>query len=105
MTKVLEIKDRTGRTVYLADERYNHIKKHPEMQNSLAIIEETVKIPDKIMVYPLDPDVRYYQRHYFENLTGTKYAPSITAPIKAAARPVWKSSIILPFSLRLLKSR
>lgn len=36
MTRILEVKDRNGKLVYLTDERYNHILKHSEMQNSLA---------------------------------------------------------------------
>ena len=62
MVHILGVKDKTGRKIYLTDERYIHIKKHPEMQNNLAMIEETVKNPQKITDYSLDPDVKYYYR-------------------------------------------
>ena len=48
MARVLEVKDKTGRTIYLTDERFQHIKKHPEMQNSLPLIEEAIRNPQRI---------------------------------------------------------
>lgn len=55
MARFLEVKDRNGKLVYLTDERYRHILKHPEMQNSLQIIEQAVKNPDKTERYSFDP--------------------------------------------------
>ncbi len=73
MVKILEFKDRKGRLVYLTDERYNHIKKHPEMQNSLSMIEEAIKNPQKITAYTLDPDIKYYYRYYKSRKSKAKY--------------------------------
>ena len=73
MAKMLEVKDKKGRPVYLTDERYNHIKKPPEMQNSLAMIEETIKNPQKTAVYALDPEIRYYYKHYKNRKSKAKY--------------------------------
>ncbi len=73
MTRILEVKDKTGRNIYLTDERYNHIKKHPEMQDNLTVIEETVKIPHKITDYTLESDVKYYYRHYKNRKSKAKY--------------------------------
>jgi len=47
MKKVFEVADKTGRIIYLTEERYNHIKKHPEMQNCLSLIEDSIKNPQK----------------------------------------------------------
>jgi len=73
MTRILEVKDKTGGIIYLTDERYKHIKKHPEMQNSLNIIEETIRNPQKIIDFPLDLDVKYYYRHYKNRKSKAKY--------------------------------
>lgn len=71
--RILEAKDKTGRSIHLTDERYNHIKNHPEMQNSLDIIEEAIKDPQKITDYSLDPDTKYYYRHYKNRKSKAKY--------------------------------
>ena len=42
MKKVLEVVDKTGRIIYLTEERFRHIKKHPEMQNCLSLIEGAI---------------------------------------------------------------
>lgn len=73
MNKLFEIKDKTGRNIYLTDERYKHVKKHPEMQNSITIIEETIKNPQKVIEYALDPDIRYYYTHHKNRKSKAKY--------------------------------
>lgn len=73
MPKILEVKDKTGRNIYLTGERYNHIKKHPEMQNSLRIIEEALRNPQKITDYSLEPDVKYYYTHHKDRKSKAKY--------------------------------
>ena len=64
MPKILEIKDKTGRKIYLTDERWTHILKHPEMANQLGRIEETLMHPNKITTIVQDKDVRFYFRFY-----------------------------------------
>ena len=73
MAKMLEVKDRKGRSVYLTRERYNHIRKHPEMQNTLALIEETIKNPKKTTDFALVAGVKYYYRHYKDRKSKAKY--------------------------------
>ena len=73
MVRILEVRNRTGRNIYLTDERYSHIKKHPEMQNSIAIIERTIKNPQKITSYSLDPNVRYYYSYLKNRKSRAKY--------------------------------
>ncbi len=73
MAKIFEIKDKTRRIIYLTDERYKRIKKHPEMQNSIRVIEQTIKNPDKIAEYSLDPNIRYYYSCHKNRRSKAKY--------------------------------
>ncbi|MBI4162601.1 MAG: hypothetical protein HY513_02870 [Candidatus Aenigmarchaeota archaeon] len=73
MARVLEVKDRSGKLVYLTDERYKHILKHPEMQNSLQLIEQTVKNPDKMAQYSIDPAIRLYYTHHKNRKSKARY--------------------------------
>ena len=70
MVRILEVNDKTGRTIYLTDERYQHIKKHPEMQNNIVIIEQAIKNPIKIKNYSLDPDIKYYYSYHKDRKLG-----------------------------------
>jgi len=73
MARILEVKDSKGRIIYLTDERYKHIKKHPEMQDSLNMIEQTIKQPDKTKGYSLDPDIHYYYTYHKDRKSKAKY--------------------------------
>lgn len=71
--KIFEMKDKSGRIIYLSDERYKHILKHPEMQNKFTLqwIEETLLKPLKIV--DIDEYVRYYYRYYKDRKSKAKY--------------------------------
>jgi len=59
--KLFEVKDKTGRNIYLTKERWKHIvSEHPEMSNIIEEVKETLKRPLKITQYSYDEDVRYY---------------------------------------------
>lgn len=73
MRRVLEVKDKLGKIIYLTEERYNHIKKHPEMQNSISFIEDAVKNPQKITTISIYPDVRYYYSYHKNRVSKAKY--------------------------------
>lgn len=73
MARILEVKDKNGKLVYLTDERYNHILKHPEMQNSLQLIEQTVSNPDKIEKYSIDPAIRFFYTHHKNRKSKARY--------------------------------
>ena len=73
MEFIFEIRDKTGRMIYLTPERYKHILKHPEMHNSLEEIKETIAFPHKIIVCPIDENIRYYYRHYKNKKSKAKY--------------------------------
>ena len=64
MPRIFYTKDKTGRNVYLTDERWRHILKHPEMSNQIEQIKDTLLYPDKITNVNYDPDVGFYYRYY-----------------------------------------
>ena len=64
MPRIFETKDKSGRNIYLTDERWKHILKHPEMANQLEQIKDTLLHPDTITKVEHDPDVGFYYRYY-----------------------------------------
>ncbi len=62
MPRMFETKDKSGRIIYLTDERWKHILKHPEMANQLEQIKDTLLHPDTITEQ--DPDVHFYYKYY-----------------------------------------
>lgn len=64
MPRIFETKDKSGRNIYLIDERWRHILKHPEMANQMEQIKDTLLHPDTITTVDYDPDVHFYYRHY-----------------------------------------
>ena len=73
MPRILEIKDRTGRIIYLTDERYKHILKHPEMQNTIQLIEQTVKNPLKITEFDHDSSTKFFYSHHKNRKSKARY--------------------------------
>ena len=66
MAKIFEVKDKSGRIIYLTGERWNHILKHPEMSNQIEQIKDTLLYPDKVAKIEHDPDIRFYYKYYKE---------------------------------------
>ncbi len=69
MTYIFEVYDKTKRRIYLTEERWHHILKHPEMYN--IMFEEMIMIlqyPIAIKDYKLEENVKYYYG-YFKNRT------------------------------------
>lgn len=73
MSRILEVKDKAGKIIYLTNERYKHITKHPEMQNTLSIIEQTIKNPQKITGYLLDSSTKFYYSYHKNRKSKAKY--------------------------------
>lgn len=69
---ILEIKDKSGRNIYLTKERWNHVQKHPEMSDQIENIKDTLTRPLTIRRFEYDEGVRYYYS-YFKNRTVAKY--------------------------------
>ena len=63
---IIEVKDKSGRNIYLTDERWKHISKHPEMQDKFALerIKETLMIPNVITQDKYDIKKYVYYRFY-----------------------------------------
>jgi len=73
MTKILEIIDKTKRKIYITNERYKHILRHPEMQNKIEEIKDTIQKPLKITDYPLEDNIKLYYKYYKNMVSGAKY--------------------------------
>lgn len=58
---VMEVKTKDGKTIYLRDVQWKHIKhRHPEMANRLNDIEETIRNPTKIIRHS-DRTIKFYR--------------------------------------------
>ena len=71
--KVLEINDKTGKKVYLTNERYRHILKHPHTHNILEEIRETLETPLKVVDYTLEEEIKFYYRYYKEKKSKARF--------------------------------
>lgn len=70
---IIEIIDKSGRRIRLTEERWGHISKHPQVQNVLELIKETLQQPVKITDYSLDDKVHLYYRYYKNKPSPAKY--------------------------------
>ena len=59
----MTIKETTGKIIYLSDERWRHILKHPGMANHLEKIEDALLHPDAITKTAVDEKVRFYYKY------------------------------------------
>ncbi len=66
MQNILVVKEKYGRIVYLTQERYAYILRHPEMQNRLEEVENTLKNPIIVEDSKTDQKVKYYYTYYKE---------------------------------------
>lgn len=61
---ILELADKSGKTIHLSKKQWSHIrKKHPEIE-SLEILKEGLTKYDKITHHSYDPTVYYYYKFY-----------------------------------------
>ena len=66
--RIFEVKDKTGRKIYLTKERWTHINiEHPEVSHYFFILEEVLTNPLRITDYENDEKVKYYYR-YLKNV-------------------------------------
>lgn len=66
--RIFEVKDKTGRKIYLTKERWTHINiEHPEVSHYFFILEEVLTNPLRITDYEYDEKVKYYYR-YLKNV-------------------------------------
>ena len=65
MERLLGVKDRKGRDVYLTKERWSHISmEHPEVSSYVNEFETVLNKPTKIVEYTHDKSVCYYYKHF-----------------------------------------
>ena len=62
---VFEINDKSGRKIYLSEERWGHIKyEHPVVANRLEEIKDTLTNPTAVRKSDHDEKIRFYYRYY-----------------------------------------
>ena len=67
------LRDYSGLSIRLTNERLTHILGHPEMAGMEKAIEETLARPEKVVESLSDPDARLYYRFYLGTRVGDKY--------------------------------
>ncbi len=65
MEIMFEVKDKTGRIIYLTRERYKHITSlHPDMVGRLEDIKQALTKPTLIVPHKYDNNMRNYYLYY-----------------------------------------
>lgn len=64
--KIFEVKDKSGRVIYLSDERWKHIQERHSDVKSIEDIKETVAKPFLTKQDKIDEDLQYSYRYYKE---------------------------------------
>lgn len=77
MSLIFIIKDKTGRSIRLTDERWQHLSKHLHIQQDAEKIKETLQNPDKITDYSYDKNIRHYYKYYKNRVSRAKYLRTI----------------------------
>lgn len=62
-----------GNKIRLTNERKMHILEHKEMINQLELIEDTLKLPEKIVESKYEKEVRLYYKFYSNTPITKKY--------------------------------
>jgi|SRR3989344_4296169 len=71
---LFELKDKSGRKIYLSKERWKHInQEHPEISPYLDELKEALENPLAITTYPLEEGIRYYYQYLKERTRPEKY--------------------------------
>lgn len=69
-----EIEDFFGRKIRFTDDRKQHLEEdHPEMKDSEAMIEFTLKNPDDVRVSNSDSSVELFYKFYEFSIVGAKF--------------------------------
>jgi hypothetical protein len=70
---VLEVTDKSGRTIHLSKRQWTHIrKKHPEIE-SLEMLRQGIENFDKITTNDFDPSVFYFRKYFKPKKSKNKY--------------------------------
>ena len=90
-------KDFSGRHIRLTRERLDHILDHPEMEEMLPAIEETLSHPERVVESLSDPEVNLYYRFFSETNVGDKY---LCVVVKVRANDMFILTAYLTDSLK-----
>ena len=72
--RIFEIIDKSGKIIYLTNERWGHInEEHPEIFLYLNYFEDILKNPTKIKVYECDESISYYYKYFKNRDASAKY--------------------------------
>jgi hypothetical protein len=70
---VFQVLSKMGKVVSLDEDRWRHVLEHPEMENQLDRIKETVVNPDEVRESVHDPSVLLFYKLYVETQVTEKY--------------------------------
>ncbi len=81
MKIIFKIKDKTGRSISLSEDKWKHIiTKHPEIENKLEKVKQVLIKPDLIIPHKFDNTKRNYYIYYKDKkrylLVAVKYLNS-----------------------------
>ena len=72
--RLFEIRDRTGRIIYITLERWHHIpRRHPNIVGCFEEIQATIAYPTAFRKSEDKPDVRLYYRYHKDPLSDEEY--------------------------------
>mgnify|MGYP001614297181 FL=1 len=72
MTRILEVKDKNNKLVYITKERWMHLcREHPEVAPYLFYFEETLKNPTKFIDF--DNSKKYFYKYFKNRISKEKY--------------------------------
>lgn len=71
--RVFEILSKTGKVVSLAEVRWRHVLEHPEMQNQLDKVKETVENPDEVRESSRMSSTWLFYKFYIKSPVTKKY--------------------------------
>lgn len=67
------LRDFEGRLIRLTEERWAHIREHPEMVGMKKTVAETLAAPQIVVRSPADPKAHLYHRYYVGTPVGGKF--------------------------------
>lgn len=79
---VFRVLSKLGKVVSLDEDRWRHVLEHPEMQNQLDRIKETVANPDEVRESTHDPSVLLFYKLYTETPVTEKYLLAVVKVLK-----------------------
>ena len=67
------LRDYEGREIRLTEERWHHIRDHPEMLGMRPAVEETLRAPEIVVQSSSDTETRLYYHLYPRTTVSAKY--------------------------------